>query len=420
MKMRYLLLAMMTVLTISCSESPGETRPADWFQYLGPNRNGKIRLNEFKTDWANKVPKKLWEQKVGIGFSAIVVKNGKAYTMGNEKTEGVEEDVVYCFDTETGRKLWAFRYESKLIAKYFNGGPCSTPTLDGDKLYSISRVGLIYCLNAHTGKVLWKVDSKKDIGVRVPIWGFACSALVYENELFFDLGGRQGSLVVLNKETGKLIRKTLSYKPGYSSVLLYQENKKDKMALFHGDGLSSFDPQTGEENWYFKWKTKYNVNAALPVIHENYFFLSSGYKRGSALIKVEENKVEKIYEIPDFGTMMNPAFFYKDHLYGINGTAGSVLVVPGSLQCREFKTGKLKWKIEKIKVGTVILVNEKLVILSESGTLILAEANSDKYVELASLKILDGRCWTTPAVSGNKIFARNAQGRLVCYQTGKK
>ena len=123
------------------------TSPADaqWPQWGGPNRDGISTEKGWTTIWPERGPKVLWKKSVGAGFSSIAVSNGLAYTMGNRKNT----DTVYCFDVKDGREVWKKTYRCRIGG---HKGPRATPTVDGDRVFTLSREGHPICWNAKTGK----------------------------------------------------------------------------------------------------------------------------------------------------------------------------------------------------------------------------------------------------------------------------
>ena len=151
------------------------TAPAeDWPQWRGPGRDGISNEKEWLASWPSTGPKKLWESNIGIGYSSVSVGKGHLYTMGNV----AEVDHVYCFDAETGKTVW--KHEYPCSSKDPNGYPGTrcTPTLDGDRVYTVSRQGNFFCLDTSSGAVKWSKDFKTDFEAKVPQWGFSGSPLL--------------------------------------------------------------------------------------------------------------------------------------------------------------------------------------------------------------------------------------------------
>jgi len=149
----------------------GNLAAGDWPQWRGPDRNG-ISGEKVITQWPAEGPKVLWRASVGIGFSSLSVSQGRVYTMGNTN----HEDTVWCFDAKTGEQVWHYSYAAPLGPQWYEGGPASTPTVDGDRVVTISKWGNVFCFDAARGTVLWQRDLRRD-GVKTNRWGFAGSPL---------------------------------------------------------------------------------------------------------------------------------------------------------------------------------------------------------------------------------------------------
>ncbi|HWF18883.1 MAG TPA: PQQ-binding-like beta-propeller repeat protein, partial [Verrucomicrobiae bacterium] len=147
----------------------------DWYRWRGPNLNGISTETGWQTQWPDEGPKRLWKASVGMGFSSMTVSHGHLYTMGND---GDATDTVYCLDAATGKPVWKHSYPCPLDPHFYEGGTSSTPIVDGDRVYSISRKGNLFCLDAATGKVIWSKNLPEELGCEIPTWGFAGSALV--------------------------------------------------------------------------------------------------------------------------------------------------------------------------------------------------------------------------------------------------
>ena len=130
---------------------------SDWSKWLGPNGNG----TSYESKWKSSVNDPIWKSKVGVGFSAISVANGKLYTIGHDGKKTGGQETVYCLNAENGKSIWTHTYNAPLLDYLHEGGPCSTPTVDGSTLYTISKHGLLHSYKANDGKVIWKKDMMK-------------------------------------------------------------------------------------------------------------------------------------------------------------------------------------------------------------------------------------------------------------------
>lgn len=376
----------------------GGAYASDWPTYGGPTRNWTSTETGWLSQWSAEGPKKLWEAEVGIGFSSFTVADGKVYTMGWAD----EKDTVFCFDAETGQKIWTHSYPAALLDKMHEGGPCGTPTVDGDKVYTLSKVGDFFCLDAATGKVIWSKDVKAVLGAVVPEWAFAGSALIEGQMVILDVG----IIAAFDKASGEVLWKTEDYKAAYSTPSAVDLEGTRCLLCFPEYGLVILDMKTGKELSKFRWETKYGVNAASPIVLGNKVFLSSGYNKGCVLLEMSLGKEPVvIWQNKKLRTQMNTAVLYNGFFYGFDEDV---------LTCLDMKTGKPTWEQEDLGKGSLMLADGKFIILSDKGELVIAEANSEAFKEISRSQVLGTKCWTVPVLANGRIYCRNASGNVVC------
>ena len=375
---------------------------ADWPWYRGPNHNGITSETDWSHEWPAEGPKTLWKASVGVGFSSMTVAGGRVYTMGNvdKKT-----DVVWCFDAETGKELWTHRYACPLEAKYYEGGTLSTPTVDGDRVYSLSKMGDLFCLNAADGKVVWQKQLNKELGFKHPTWHFASSGLISGDLIIFNMGDAG---LALNKKTGQVEWENGKGECGYSTPVPAKMGGKDLVVLFGKDSTMAVQAVDGKPTWRFKWETKYDVNAADPIVIGDTVFVSSGYDRGCGLFRIEADKGVQVWENKVIRNHMNCSMLIDGYIYGFDEP---------ELRCLDLKDGKEKWGEGSLGKGALMAsADGRLIIMSEEkGELVIAKANPAGFTALAKARILPkGKCWTTPVLANGRIYARNAKGDMVC------
>jgi len=388
-------------------------RAGDWPVYHGPKYDLTSTETGWTTDWPADGPKELWRVDVGIGFSAASVANGKVYTMGNKKLQGKETDIVWCLDAETGKTLWEHSYPCRL-GKF--PGPRITPTVDGDRVYTLSREGLLLCLDANTGKVKWSKNTRKEYGAKQTRfnWGFASSPRLFGEKLILDIG----PTVALNKVTGDKIWVAGNDESGFSSVTTSEIDGKTYVNAFNAAGLVLLDIETGKEQARFPWGSKksYFINTASPIFKDGKIFISAGYGIGCALVKADKSGLKAIYKNTDMGNHCATCVLHEGHLYGLHGQNGR----KGSLVCMEFDTGKVVWEQKGMTPGSLMMADGKLLVQLDHGELLVAEATPAGYKELARTKVLSKRCWNYAVLSNGRIYCRgNDTGELVCLDVRK-
>jgi outer membrane protein assembly factor BamB len=383
---------------------------ADWPHWRGVNRDGISTEKQWTSDWGSDGPKQIWTAEVGIGFSAFAIKDGKLYTMG--WADG--RDTVYCLDADSGKLVWSHSYEAQLGDKYFEGGPLSTPTVDGSVVYTLGKWGVLNALEGDTGKVIWSKNLATETEAAPPEWGFSGSPVVYGEKLILNVGSH-GTAV--EKKTGKVIWKTGKEKAGYSTPLLIQARGQKAFAYSNTQAFYAVNPESGEVLWKVDWPTRYGVNACdvVPVAKEQ-FLISSGYGKGSALIDTSSTGDPKIiWESRDLRTQMNPPVLIDGYFYGIDGDESK----NPTLNCVEAATGKKQWATKWPESGALMAADGKLIAITSKGELQIIKAQADKYEAVATAQVSSGRNWTVPTLVNGLLYIRNAKGTLLCFDLRK-
>ncbi len=371
---------------------------ADWPNWRGPEFNGISAEKDWNAAGLKDGVKIAWKASVGTGFSSISIADGRVYTMGNVN----ETDHVFCFDAGTGKELWKHSYKHPLDKKYYEGGTSATPTVADGKVYTISKRGIVFCLDAKTGDVVWE----KQLKIKRATWGLAGSPVIVDDLVIYN-AAEFG--VAVKKASGEVAWQNGKGSTGYSTPVLYKAGNVKAAILFGAKGVFAVETATGKKLWDSPWKTKYEVNAADPIISDDKVFITSGYGSGCALLKIEGNKATRLWgqekKTKNMRSQMSGPVLWEGYLYGIN---------QNELVCVNFDTGKTAWSFKDVGNGSVMIAGGKLLALSERGTLYIAELSPKGFKEISSAKILKGKCWAPPAFSDGKVYARTAKGDMVC------
>lgn len=378
--------------------------PGEWYRWRGPDLTGISPDKNWNPEFPPEGPKQLWKQNVGAGFSSMSVANGRVYTMGHKSGQ----DTVYCFDLESGREIWKHSYPAELGDKYYGGGPSATPTVDGNAVYTLSKLGDIFCLDSSTGKVIWSKNLSKELSAEIPTWGFASSVLVMDDRAFVNVGTFG---TALNKNNGEVIWTTGKDASGYATPVPFTMDGEPALAIFAAHYIVGIHQSDGSMLWRHPWKTDYDVNAADPIISGNTVFISSGYGTGCALIEFRKGDASELWRNKEMRNMVNTCVLVDGYIYGIDGQVDDRR---SNLKCLDLKTGEVKWIEPVLGAGTLIASNGKLIILAGKGELIIAEASPDSFQEISRAQVIGGTNWTPPALSSGRILCRNGEGTLVC------
>lgn len=370
----------------------------DWPQWRGADGNGVST----ETGWdaaAFNSPVVRWRANVGAGYSSVSIKGPHVYTIGNS----ADKDHVSCLDFKTGREIWKRSYGCPAGS---HGGPRATPVVDGNRVYTLSRDGQVFCLDEADGQVHWRAELHRLAGVPPPQWGFAGSACVTDSLVILN-AGRHG--VALKKASGELAWASPSAKPGYATPVPYTFDGKPCLAVFGALAVHAVDRDSGQKLWSYAWKTSYDVNAADPIVLGTKMLITSGYDHGCAMLDFAAAEPKVDWENKALRGQFSSPVLYEGFIYGVDGNAGG-----GSIVCLDPQTGRSRWR-QSLGFGALMIADGKIIFVNEKGSLHIAPADPGGYKELArATNLLPARCWTMPVFCRAHIFARNHNGDLVC------
>lgn len=396
--MRTLVLAVMS-LHLSASYLGA----VDWPNWRGPGFDGVSPETEFRKDFGRRGPEVVWKASIGKGYSSMVVSEGRLFTMGLVG----DEEVVFCFEAATGKEIWTYKWPSTFEPKYYDGGTSGTPTVIGDNVYVFAQTGEVFCFEAASGKVIWEKNIKKDLGLDVGMWGYTGAPFDWKENIILN-AGRNG--VALNKKTGEVVWSSGKDANGYATPVPFKSDGKTALAMFGAKALYSVDPDNGRELWSYPWKTSYDVNAADPLfIDDNRVLVSSGYGTGSALLKYDSKGATEIWKNKNLHTQLNAAVYHKGYFYGIDGNTSD----KATLNCIKADSGELVWSEKNIGTGGLILADGHLIVITERGELMIAQASPEEFKPSTRRQLYGGKTWTVPTLANSIVYCRNSKGDLV-------
>ena len=368
---------------------------ADWPQFRGPDANGTAPDKGINKDWKANPPKQLWRVDLGSGsgFGGPAVAKGVVYIIDHKGTD----DILRTFDLQTGKPGWEFSYADQPKDNW--GFTRATPCINDGRVYTISYLGKIHCLDAASGKMIW-MREMSDLGGQMPGWGYASSPVIMGNTLLVCPGGK-ANLAGLDKKTGKTLWSIGSDKAGYSTPVLATINGQEQLLLFSGTSLNAYPLQGGKQLWSFPWKTSYDVNASAPLATDSGIFISSGYGVGCAMLDVTATGPKVRWQSKVIQQHFSSAVLLDGLIYSTTD--------PGDLVCIEPATGTEKWRQKGFEKGGLVFVDGVLLVLTgNTGELVMVQVAKDKYIELGRVKPLGGKnSWTAPIVSDGKVLVRN-------------
>lgn len=379
---------------------------ADWPGWRGPTRDSISAETDLNWRWSAEGPKTLWKASVGTGFSCVAVAGNRAYTLGNRD----EVETVYCLDAETGVEVWKHSYPCQLDPKAYEGGPMATPAVEGGRLYTISKFGDCFGLNAETGAVLWSVKFEPPVRTEADYqawWGFAGSILIAGDRLILPVGTAG---LALDKLTGKILWDNGAGYSGYSSPIRFEFAGAPCFAFVSGHEVVAAHIADGQIRWKIPWKTTWDQNASDVIVAGDRLFVSSGHGVGCGQFDLSTGSPVPLWRSKNMKTYLSNCILWQGSLYGFDDK---------ELQCLDWPTGEVRWSSPRLGLGSLILAEGRLIVLQENGTLRIVEATPEAYRSLAHAKILTGRCWSTPSLADGRLYLRNAAGDVVCLDLRK-
>jgi len=435
--MRQLLIACLLAVPALHAESPADLRTrttgSDWPAFLGPTANGaspeKGILN--LATWPKDGLRIIWEAPMGLGFAPPVTSRGRLFHF-----DRFGDNRLSCRNAETGKLLWRFEYATDYEDLYgYSPGPRACPVVDDDRVYIIGPEGILHCLTAADGQVLWKIDTKKVYHFHQNFFGVG-SVPVVEGDLLIvavggsprgprptDLRAAKGDgtgIVAFDKRTGKEMYRLTDELASYSSPIVTTIDGRRWGFYFARGGLIGFEPKTGKVDFRFPWRSKLeeSVNASNPVVVGNKVLVSECYGPGAAFVKVSPGKAEAIWTDKEdsrdrsLACHWNTPIHADGYVYGSSGRHEN----EAQFRCVKLDTGEVMWQEKNLSRASLTLVDGHFLCLTERGELHLVKVNPKKYEPVAKwVTELDYPSWAAPVVSHGLMYIRG-KDRLICAE----
>ena len=376
----------------------------DYPQFLGQHRNGVVSTIQLNLDWETHPPKLVWRRPVGAGWSGFAIVGNSAIT---QEQEGDWEKVV-CYDLHTGDVKWSHRDQARYHAPPAGLGPRATPTISGNRVYTVGSTGIFNCLDLETGEQLWTTNIFEKHKAVAPRWGVSISPLVFGELVVVSAGGA----VAYHKETGEIAWIGYRNESGYSSPFLTTLAGVEQIVIFNQGLITAHEPLSGELLWKQPWPTPSVECVSQPVpLSNDRLLVSSGYGVGAKLFQISRNSagefdVSTIWETIYLKAKFTNIIYYEGYLYGLDD---------GIFACINPVDGTRQWKRGRYGHGQTLLVSDVLLVLTESGEVVLVDPDPSSHIEHARFTALKGRTWNTPALAGDYLLVRNDR-EAACYQ----
>jgi outer membrane protein assembly factor BamB len=404
------LVAPLAVLTAFAADAP-QQGSFDWPQWQGRDRTAVSKEKGLLKEWPKEGPKLLWSVKtLGGGYSTPSVAAGRVFGMGaRDGDEG-----VWALGESDGKELWWTRIAPKARAGYAEGPRC-TPTVDGTLLYALGMDGHLVCLEAATGKLVWKRNLVKDFKGRVGGWKYSESPVVDGDRLLVTPGGKENTIVALNKKTGELIWGSKipgNTEAAYSSIVVAEVQGQKQYIQFLSGHVVGIAARDGKYLWTYGADRFPGIVCSTPICHDSQVYAAAAYGKGGGAVKLTgpsgEIKAEEVYFNKKYQNHHGGLVLIDGYLYG----EGS-----GNLVCIEFKTGKEMWRAKQAGKGSIAAADGKLYYRNEGGPIYLYDADPAKAVQRGSFKQPERSrhsAWPHPVIANGRLYIRD-QDLLLVY-----
>jgi len=387
-----------------------------WSQFRGPLRDNISRETGLLKQWPEDGPQSGWSVSgIGEGYSSVSISDGKVFTMGNIG----DDEMVIALDLASGDKLWSTR-SGRAYREGQGNGPRGTPTVDADRVYALGANGDLVCLDTATGNRRWHLNILSEFAANNIVWGISESVLIDGERLICTPGGRDATMVALNKMTGKLMWRSQvpsSPQAAYSSAIAIEVGGVRQYVNFTHGGVVGVRASDGAPMWGQRESSNGTANCSSAIFENNSIFTASGYGTGGALFRLTSRGGQTVSEMAYSTREM------KNHHGGMVALDGYLYGCDEAvLTCLELRTGKVAWQNRSVGKGSLTMADGRLYVRSEQGPIALVEVNSQQYIEHGRFQQpqRSGRpSWSHPVVAEGKLFLRDMD-RLLTYQVQEK
>ncbi len=419
-----------TIAGLSLALAATMTTAAEWPQWRGPAGDGvwpeEVVISELPE---GTIPLR-WRAPISSGYSGPTVADGRVFLMDRvAKPQQIER--IHCFAWQTGERMWSHEYEREYRNVDFIAGPRACVAVSDGLAYALGTMGDLHCLDAGSGRVIWRRDLLEEYQIRMPIWGIAASPVVVGDLVIVQIGGVSACLVAFDLRTGQERWKALDDQASYSTPVLVEQDGKQILVCWTGDHVVGLDPATGHMHWKHPHPPKQMViSIASPAIEGDKLFVTSFFD-GSLMLRLLPDRldVEELWrrsgpselETDALHSTITTPLIIDDHIYGVDSY--------GEFRALDAATGDRVWAnleiVPRARWATAHLVRngDRVWILNERGELMITSLTPQGAVVHSAAHLIDptrdqlnqrdGVVWSHPAFAYGHVFARNDE-ELVC------
>lgn len=383
---------------------------ADWPQWRGLKRDGKSLETGLAKEWPEEGLKPLWVvENLGKGFSSVAVVGGFIYATGMAEKDN--QGVLFAFNL-AGNLQWRIPYGPEWHDRY--PGSRSTPTVDGDRVFIMSGMGRLVCFDVNTGAIQWSGDVARTFGGEAPVMGFAESVLIYENKVICTPGGKDASLVALEKTSGRTIwtSKGFSEQSAYCSPILIERGGNRLIVTITARSVIGLNPETGTLLWRQPQDPEAEDpnHSVTPVYQEGCIYVTSGHGEGGQMLELSPDgqSISQRWVDGTLNCLHGGVVLIDGYIYGTSGK--------GKWVCLDLENGEVLYETKGIGMGSVAYADGMLFCYGQKGTLGLVRVSPKAYQLVSKLQVKygEGQHWAHPVISNGRLYIRHG-GALIAY-----
>lgn len=373
---------------------------ADSLQFRGPERDGHFPATGLRASWPEGGPPLLWSAEgLGETYASMAVVGDRIYTTGKLGTKGV----AFALD-RSGKQVWKTEYGAEHEGNGYPGSR-TTPTYADGSLFLMSSMGEATALDAKTGKIQWQVNLLKKFGGENIYFGVSESPLVDGDRVIFTPGGKDASLVALDRKTGNTVwtTKGLSDGAAYCNPVLVELGGKRQIVTLVSKSLVGLDPETGSILWRQDYPVQYDIHAVSPLVSGRKIYVTHGYDQGGTLFELaaDGKSMTQKWKEADLDVHHGGAVLADGKIYGAASNKTWFVL--------DFETGKQLASIRRLGKGAVVMADGLLYGYTEDGSVHLVNPDPARFEVISSFKITqgEGQHWSHPVIEDGVLYVRH-------------
>lgn len=399
------IVSLITVFFIYCSTYAFSQ---EWPQFRGTGRDAKVTGFKAPASWPAQLTQ-VWKVKTGTGDATPLLTGNKLYL----NTRQEDNEVVLCLNAVSGEVIWSDKYPVAPATGPAGShpGPRSTPAYTNGKIVTFGISGILSCLDATSGKVLWRKENPANA---IPQFYTGMSPIIVGDLCIAQVGTKDnGSVIALDLKTGNEKWKFSGEGPAYASPSVMTVNKTKLLILFTEKSLMALTLDDGKLQWQMAVPPQQRFyNCVSPYIDGNKIYFT-GQGTGIRAIEVVKDgavfKTKDLWNNPAVGAKWNTPVLKDGFLYGFSDQR--------RIYCVNASSGETAWidNATNSDFATLVDCGSVLIGLPSTGNLIAFKSDPKAYSELAKYKVSETPVYAFPIVAGNLVYVKDAES-LTLYK----